>query len=305
MARSDNILYPNNGYFCIGFGFEFMRKSTEDIYRQKIGEIVDHISANIHNPLALSDIARVTGVSQRQLHRIMNEYLNESPAGYITRQRMERAVMYMQTTEIALPELAGMTGYDNPQSFSKAFKRYFGISPKMYLIQLKDRLKKRVQAGSGMNMSIIPEIIEEPNIDLIYTGVIGKYGDPEPYDQAWQNLIRYAKENDLLFKETRFMGISFDDPNVTKQDKCRFYACASVKEKIKPVGEIGYIMIPGGKYAVFTYRGSYSRLQYLYDEISVNFTCELRHGVSYEEYISDPAKTPEADLITKIFIPIK
>ena len=37
--------------------------------------------------------------------------------------------MYLQTRDLSLQELSEKVGYDTPQSFSKAFKRYFGFSP--------------------------------------------------------------------------------------------------------------------------------------------------------------------------------
>lgn len=70
-----------------------------------------------------------TGLSAYHFHRIMRARLNESLATYITRQRMERAVMYMRTKKRSLQELSEMVGYKTPQSFSKAFKQHFGISP--------------------------------------------------------------------------------------------------------------------------------------------------------------------------------
>jgi AraC-like DNA-binding protein len=59
----------------------------------------------------------------------MRSFLNEPLSAYIARQRVERAVMYMQTEEMTLAALAEKVGYDNSQSFSKAFKKQFGISP--------------------------------------------------------------------------------------------------------------------------------------------------------------------------------
>jgi DNA gyrase inhibitor GyrI len=52
-------------------------------------------------------------------------------------------------------------------------------------------------------------------------------------------------------------------------------------------------------------KGSYSGLQELYSRIWIDFPCELRHGVAFEEYLNSPHDTPENDLLTKIFIPIK
>ena len=55
-----------------------MRNSTENIYQQKVNQVIDYISANLHLPLQLDVIADKINVSQRQLLRIMRSALNES-----------------------------------------------------------------------------------------------------------------------------------------------------------------------------------------------------------------------------------
>lgn len=102
-----------------------MRSSTENIYQEKVNQVIDYISANLHQPLQLDVIAERICISRRQLLRIMRSALNESLYAYMARQRMERAIMYMQTEEMTLAELAARVGYDNPQSFSKAFRKLF------------------------------------------------------------------------------------------------------------------------------------------------------------------------------------
>ena len=97
-----------------------MRNSTENLYQQKINQVIDYISANLHLPLQLNVIADKINVSQRQLLRIMPSALNESLYAYVARQRIERAVLYMQTEEMSLTTLSAMVGYDNPQSFFKS-----------------------------------------------------------------------------------------------------------------------------------------------------------------------------------------
>ena len=281
-----------------------MRISTENIHQQKVNQVIDFIGTRLHKPLPLDVIASSINVSQRQLLRIMRLALNESLYSYIARQRMERAVMYMQTKEMSLTTLAGMVAYDNPQSFSKAFKKHFGKSPKTYLNELQSRLTSYVKSSGNRHHDLYSEIVEEDAIELVYIRIFGKYGDDEPYETAWNKLIQFLKNNDALSYDTRFIGISFDDPNVTEHCHCRFYACASVKKKISAVGEFGTIQIPKGKYAVYTLKGSYSGLQELYDNISVNFNHTIRHGLAFEEYLNSPNNTKEDDLLTKIHIPI-
>jgi AraC-like DNA-binding protein/DNA gyrase inhibitor GyrI len=282
-----------------------MRSDTENIYQQKANQVIDYISSHLHEPLQLDVIAARVNVSQRQLLRIMRSFLNEPLSAYVARQRIERAVMYMQSESMSLATLAEMVGYNNPQSFSKAFKKHFGISPKTYSEELQFRLESFVKSNSNGQNRLLSEICEENEKELVYIRIIGRYGEEELYETAWNKLVAFLKNNKALSKETRFIGISFDDPNSTKHHQCRFYACASVEKKIAPTGKFGTIRLRKGKYAVYTLKGSYSGLQELYNNISVNFEHALRHGIAFEEYLNSPHDTEEENLLTKIFIPIK
>jgi AraC-like DNA-binding protein/DNA gyrase inhibitor GyrI len=281
-----------------------MRVDTENIYQQKVNRVIDYVSANLHQPLALDKLAEQIYVSQRQLLRIMRSSLNEPLSAYVARQRVERSALYMQTEKMNLTQLADRVGYDNPQSFSKAFKKHFGISPKMYMNELQAKLESYVKS-SGNRKNLQSEICEEDDLELVYIRIFGKYGEGELYNAAWDKLDRFLSENQAFSPKTRFIGISFDSPNVTKSEQCRFYACALVQNKIVPKGEFGTIQLRKGKYAVYTLKGSYSGLQELYNNISINFDYNLRYGLAFEEYLNSPQNTKEEDLLTKIFIPIK
>ncbi len=280
-----------------------MRNTTENIYNQKVNQVIDYISANLHTPLQLDSIADKINVSQRQLLRIMRSALNESLYSYVARQRIERAVLYMQLEDMNLKKLSAMVGYDNPQSFSKAFRKQMGISPKTYIKSLQTRLEGYVK-NSGNRNNLQPEINNFEELELVYIRIFGKYGETESYETAWNKLIGFLNENQALTPATRFIGLSFDDPNVTDPNQCRFYACASVQKKIIPTGEFGTILLPEGKYAVYTLTGSYSRLQELYNNISINFEYTMRHGMTFEEYIVCSTGDSQ-EQITKVYIPIK
>ena len=281
-----------------------MRSNTQEIYQNIVNQIIDHIHANLHKPLQLDVIADRVHVSQRQLLRIARSFLNESLSAYVARQRMERAVMYLQTEEHSLTALAEKVGYDNPQSFSKAFKKQFGISPMAYMNKRNAQLENQV---NNCDKKDYPQagICEEEDINLVYIRIIGKYGEDKPYETAWGKLVGFLQSNGLLTGNVRFIGVSFDDPHVTKPNLCRFYACAAVQEKIVPTGEFGTIRLPRGKYAVYTLKGSYAGLQALYDHISLHLGYPLRYGMAFEEYLNSPEDTPETELLTKVFIPVQ
>jgi AraC family transcriptional regulator len=134
-----------------------MKPDTENIYQRKINQVIDYINANLHLPLRLDIIAGQVNVSERQLLRIMKGALNESLYAYVARQRVERAVLYMHTEDMSLADLASRVGYDSPQSFSKAFKKQFSVSPKAYMDKLRARLREETEKWS--NASVGKEII--------------------------------------------------------------------------------------------------------------------------------------------------
>lgn len=280
-----------------------MKKSTENIYKQKVNQIIDYINSNLHQPLQLNVIADKMNISQRQLLRIMDFALNEPLYTYIARLRIERAVLYMQTEEMCLQKLAALVGYGSSQSFSKAFKKQFGISPKSYIATLKARLKETLYNNNEHNLQ--SEICNFSGLNLVYIRIYGKYGEENEYKTAWEKLINFMNNNELIVPETRFIGLSFDDPNITCPNQCRYYACASIQKNIMPTAEFGTIKLPQGKYAVYVLNGSYSKLGVFHDLIRQSNEHTLRFGIIFDEYLNCfDSESPE-NLVTKVYIPIK
>ena len=106
-----------------------MKSDTEEKYLQQVNRVIDYINSHLNEPLRVETLAREVCLSEYHFHRIMRAYLHEPLATYIARQRVERAVMYLQMKNIHLAQVAEMVGYETPQSLSKAFKQFFGISP--------------------------------------------------------------------------------------------------------------------------------------------------------------------------------
>ena len=164
-----------------------MKPDTENIYQRKINQVIDYINANLHLPLRLDIIAGQVNVSERQLLRIMKGALNESLYAYVARQRVERAVLYMHTEDMSLADLASRVGYDNPQSFSKAFKKQFSVSPKGMFGTI--RLQKGKYAVYTLKGSYagLQELYNTINIDFNYT---------KRHGMAFEEYVSYSEEDD-------------------------------------------------------------------------------------------------------------
>ncbi len=285
-----------------------MRENTNNEYNKSINFAIDYVNKHLHRPIDLKTISKVALISEFHFCRIFKAYIGESIGAYITRLRMERAAHLLQISGNTLTEIADKTGYQSQYSLSKAFKKHFGVTPSAFRnlnTYLSSRMPKPVHKVVDLN----PKVVELEAKNLVYIRIIAKYGSEFDYKTAWGKLIGFANDKKLINKNSEYIGLSFDDPNITEEDKCRFYACVSTAKKVNSEGEFGTYTIAGGRFAMFVHKGAYSGLNDLYqaiysDWLPDNYT-KIRNSNTFEKYINSPDEVKEEDLLTEIYIPIE
>jgi len=95
----------------------------------RLKAILGRVQLNLRQEWTVDKLAALAGTSRAQLHRILPELTGRSPMKMIHALRMDRASELLIYTGQTLAAIAEEVGYDNPFSFSKAFKRYTGTSP--------------------------------------------------------------------------------------------------------------------------------------------------------------------------------
>ena len=294
------------------FGVKLMEmhsKATIDDYRRRINIVLSYIDKNLDEKLDLETLSAVSHFSPYHFHRIMKAYLNEPLGSYIIRIRLENAATLLSYTDLPLNEIAYKIGYDTPSSFTKAFKSRFGLSPRSYrnnngsIRIMKDHTLSNQKLEK---MEISGEIKTIEPRKIIYVQAIGAYKDVGP---TWEKLCSWAGKKGLFGKENEFIGISHDDPHITETEKLRYDACLTVRQDVKPEGEIGVKIIEGGKYATFIHKGPYSNLQKTYDAIYKQWMVEsgtqFRDLPCFEKYLNSPEDTKPEHLLTEIYIPVQ
>lgn len=87
----------------------------------------------IHRKPALSwtvaSLAKEVAMSRSAFAARFKELVGESPMQYVTRWRMNVALNLLKEENLSLGELADQLGYQSEAAFSRAFKRFIGISP--------------------------------------------------------------------------------------------------------------------------------------------------------------------------------
>ena len=77
----------------------------------------------------VAELASRTAVSRSVLDERFRRVLGQSPIRYLTDWRMHIAAELLATTELSVAAIARRAGYEAEEAFSRAFKRYHGLSP--------------------------------------------------------------------------------------------------------------------------------------------------------------------------------
>lgn len=87
------------------------------------------VHSKFNEPIQLSSIAEECQISASYLCRLFSEHLGTSFVEYLTRYRIDRAMLLLRDDRCSVKETSGLVGFQDPNYFSRVFRRYVGLSP--------------------------------------------------------------------------------------------------------------------------------------------------------------------------------
>ena len=100
-----------------------------------IHEALAFIEQNFQNDITVEDIAEVCGLNRSYFGKIFKEAVGKSPQDFLLNYRMVKAAELLKLTKLSVGDISNAVGYDNQLHFSRAFKNFYGISPKNWRIE--------------------------------------------------------------------------------------------------------------------------------------------------------------------------
>lgn len=95
---------------------------------------LEYMHMHYKEKIKIDHIADIIGISRSYLTRIFKKELQKSPQEYLIQLRLEYAAKMLKSTAEPINMVASNCGYADSLSFSKAFKRQYGMSPKEYRV---------------------------------------------------------------------------------------------------------------------------------------------------------------------------
>ena len=294
---------------------------TRQEYIKRINYVLEYVEKNLDSDLSLEQLSERAHYSSFHFHRIFSAVIGETLNAFINRKRIERIASILLTgTNENLNQLAYRYGFNSDNSFSRAFKKYYGINPTDFKSKGKDILSKigietlttdkyicsidNIKKWIDMNAQIEVEKLQE-----IKLAGIMHIGEFDRISNTYKKLFGWASQKGLL-NSPNFKAVTLyhDNPKVTPTSKVRLSTCVTINEDIKAEGEVRQILIQAGNYALGHFEITADAFAKAWDSMCiwvVENGYSFRDGDYFEIYHNDHRTHPEKKFIVDICIPVE
>ena len=95
-----------------------------------IQQAICYMEEHIYEDINYTNVAKSIHMSNYNFHRTFSFIAGMTANEYIRSRRLTLAAQELQTTDLSVIDAAYKYGYESPESFSKAFSRFHGSTPK-------------------------------------------------------------------------------------------------------------------------------------------------------------------------------
>lgn len=101
------------------------------------------ISNNMHRKIKLDELCAIALMNRHRLNECFQKIYGKNVFGYITTLRMQKARELLLQTDDPIQDIGNAIGYEYPNNFSKAYKRFYKHSPG------EERIDKEIKVSSN------------------------------------------------------------------------------------------------------------------------------------------------------------
>ena len=107
-----------------------------------VGQAVRYIEECYSDPsIRVAEIAKKVNVERGYLYTLFMKNLGLSPQEYLLRFRLTKATDLLNHTELSIDKITTECGYQDSATFSKAFRKMFGIPPGKFRRRIREHMR--------------------------------------------------------------------------------------------------------------------------------------------------------------------
>lgn len=283
-----------------------------ETYRKRFDKVFDYIERHLDEALLLEQLSEVAHFSPYHFHRQFSAWCGMPPGRYIQLMRLKRASYRLAfNPHEKIIEIALDAGFQHAESFSRAFKQVFDVTPSEFRQQpvWMTWHQRMPQPPVKRRESMSVEIKMFPTTPV---AMLTHNGDPQRINETAAQFIAWRKSSGASpVRSSQTFGVAPHDPVSTPAADFQYHLCGSVTAPVNEDNAFGVVnsTIPGGRCAVLRHHGSHSALtelaRSLYSEWLPASGEELRDFPLFFHYHNFVHEVAEHELLTDIYLPLK
>ncbi|MES0879385.1 AraC family transcriptional regulator [Roseibium sp. SCP14] len=286
--------------------------------RQRFAKVLERIEVTLEDPLDMAELASSASCSMFHFQRQFSAFVGVSVSDYSRLLRLKRAGQQLAfRRNLSITDIAFDAGYENLESFSRAFKRIFGQRPSEFRIAADWTLwHQTYDPLIELKGSFMPEDkIAPDNVRIIefpetLVAALEHKGPQAGLTASAQKFIAWRRELGLSPARSATFNILYDDPKTTAPAEFRFDFCCEVTAPMSQnASGVMTKTIPGGLCAVLRHQGSLDfaegKIRSLYRDWLPESGHELRDFPLFVKRLTFFPDVPEHEAEAEIFLPLQ
>jgi AraC family transcriptional regulator len=278
-------------------------------YQRRMQVVFDYIEHHLDDSLSLETLSQQANFSPFHFHRQFRAFTGYPVYKMIQLIRLKRASKELAfSSEKSITNIAYDAGFENAESFSRAFKTVLQQTPSAFRANPDWESWHLLLPFKPINRS------DTMQVDIItfpetMVAALEHHGPEHLVYNTSRKFIEWRQTNGIKPDHGDTFAIHYSDPASTLPEDYRLDICVSVE---KPVAEnpqgVMNKTIPAGRCAVVRHLGSREYIpaaDYLYREWLPESGEELRDYPPFFHYINVGPNVKDQDMITDIYLPIK
>lgn len=271
-----------------------------------MAQAIDFIEANLKEPIAVNDMADAVSFSLYYFCRTFNEIVHHTPYDYLMRRRLAEAACELLHSDRKIIDIACEYRFNNPETFSRAFRRGFDTPPNELRKQGKidsRRIMPRLTSAHLEHLQHVdlkPAPVEKPAFLLVgLVTLVNK--DRAAISELWEWIAREFEN----CAQPDFYGITYYPAHWAERG-CLYLAGMRIQSLEVSNPALVVKTIPASKYARFIHKGPAAELPLTLDYIYHTWLPQAGVRASFTtmlEYFGSDLRN--ADREREIYLPLE
>ena len=176
-----------------------------------IQNALEYVEENLTQELSIKEIAEKAYVSEFYFQRIFGALCGFSVGEYIRNRRLAMAAQELAAAKIKVIDAAIKYGYDSPDSFARAFTKFYGVTPSAARekgAKLRDFAPLHISISLTGGTMMEYKIVEKAAFTLM--GRLRKFNMETSYQEIPRFWTEHMKDKEASAKVCGMYGLCID-----------------------------------------------------------------------------------------------